>query len=261
MTNFIRKTAGGAALLAASSLAIPAQAATIAVPGATSTSMISAWSIEDETANGWGHHRRWRRHRGGGDVLAGILILGGAVAVAKAIENSNDRKYRERDERYRDYRDYDRDAQYRDSRYPRLDAARRGIDGAIEDCVEEVERDERVGTVDTAERDSSGWQVGGELARGGRYSCTFSADGRVRDVDIDMGRRSSRAIDEDRDLAADRGRYDDDYYASARSRIEDEQPAFEAEEQAAEADDDLWERGEADDRYETAGGPDYALAQ
>jgi len=263
MNSYLRKFAGVSALFAASSLAVPVQAAPITVPGAAPVA--GTWDIDDETVNGWGHDRRWRRHRHGGDVLAGILIFGGAIAVASAIGNAKEREYRDRDARYRDYRDYpdyrdrDRGADYAEDRYRRDDAARRGIDVAIEDCVDEVQRDERVATVDTAERDGSGWQVGGELARGGRFECSLGADGRVKDIDIDIARRSSQ---ETRDYGevADRGRYDDDYYASARSRLEDRGPVAERG-SAAEDDDNLWERGEADDRYETAKGPDYALVQ
>ncbi|WP_066552671.1 hypothetical protein [Croceicoccus bisphenolivorans] len=273
MTIRINKLADAAALLAASSLAIPAQAASLGVPGINPVA--NAWSIEDETVHGWERHRRGHRHSDGGGILAGILILGGAVAVAKAIDNSNERKYRERDERYRDYRyrdrpDYDADANYRDRNYPRDDYARRGIDGAIEDCVYEVERSERVATVDTAERDGSGWEVEGDLARGGRFSCSFSVDGRIRDIDIASGSsRSERYDDDDRDDDDDRwgaaDSRDEDYYASARERIGEGAPDLPAQDAGVkpspESADDTWERGAPDDRYDTAKGPDYALVQ
>ncbi|RVQ68883.1 hypothetical protein EKN06_01240 [Croceicoccus ponticola] len=281
MTIRIRKSAGAVAFLAATSLAIPTQAASLDVPG---SGAVGHWSAVDDTANGWGggwggYGGRWRGHGrvDGGDVLAGILIFGGAIAVARAIENSNDRNYRERDVRYRDrdvrYRDnreYDRDARYRDYRNPRDDeASRRGIDGAIEDCVDEVERDQRVASVDTAERDAAGWRVEGDLARGGRFACSLSSDGRVRDVDIDIGRRSSREdagyeqAARQPDIERTDGR-NDDYYASARSRADAPSPTRQVEvevEKEQGSGERTWERGQSDDRYETAGGPDYALAQ
>ncbi|WP_144095598.1 hypothetical protein [Croceicoccus sediminis] len=261
MKNFFRSAAGAAALLGASSMAVPVQAAPI-TPSANAPQ--GMWTIEDETAHGWRHHRRWHRNRvDGGDVLAGILILGGVVAIAKAAENAQERKYRERrDDDYR-YRDYDRDSRrpydsrYDDRRY--ADNSRRGIEGAIEECVDEVERSERVRSVDTAERDASGWRVEGDLANGGRFDCEIDASGRVRDIDIEIGSRSYGRADETVRPARD-SRYGDDYYADARARI-DQGSTPAPVEQDAEADDEsrTWERGEADDRYETADGPDYAL--
>lgn len=309
MSIRIRKSAGIAAILASATLALPAQAASLSNPAAGA---VGHWTAADETAHGWRSRGGWGGYYGGrwgghghvrgGDVLAGILIVGGALAVVKAIENSNDRRYRDRDYRDRDYRyrdyregDYrDRDARYpdyrdgaRDYRDPRdssYDDPRRGIDGAIEDCVGEVQRDSRVATVDTAERNEDGWRVAGDLARGGRYSCKFGNDGRVRDIDIEMGKSSSRdepAYEARRD---DRGyemgreeagrdpRYDDDYYASARERIGEQGPdvrsaetsdAVEVPEMAVPAEDGdrTWQRGEADDRYETASAGDYTVAR
>ncbi|MBS7668347.1 hypothetical protein [Croceicoccus gelatinilyticus] len=256
MNSIFRSAAGAAALLAASSLAVPVQAAPLPT---TSDAPTGIWTIESETAHGWKHHRRWRRNRvDGGDLLAGILILGGVVAIAKAAENAQERKYRERrDEDYR-YRDYDRDSRrYDDRRY--ADNSRRGIDGAIEDCVYEVERSEEVRTVDTAERDERGWHVEGDLANGGRFDCEIDASGRVRDIDIEVGsRRYGSAADAVR--PARDSRYGDDYYADARARIEEQAPATRVEDGARPADEgDTWERGTPDDRYQTADGPDYAL--
>ncbi len=316
MSIRFRKSAGIAAILATTTLALPAQAANISSIG---HGAVGHWNTADDIAHGWRSRGGWGGYYGGGwggygrvrggDVLAGILIVGGALAVVKAIENLNDRRYRERDypnrdyrdrayrdgdyrdgdyrdgdyrdddQRYRDYRD--RDGDYRGSgendgrdyrapiegRYD--DDARRGVNGAIEDCVGEVQRDSRVATVDTAERDGDGWHVSGDLARGGRYSCKFGNDGRVRDIDIDMGRASPR--DEISQETRRDERYDDEYYASARARIGDRGPEVrssevappaEEPEMAAPADDGsrTWQRGEADDRYETASAGGYALA-
>jgi len=258
------------AIVGIRTLAIPAQAAPIETPSAAFSSHdASVWQVEDEAVNGWGRDRYWRRHRhhhtDAGDVLAGILILGGVVAVAKAIDNSSQNR-RDRDERYRDYpdRDYREAPRYRDydDRYDRGDRSQRGIGGAVAQCVDEVERTERVESVDTAEREGSGWQVEGELRGGGRYACEVGADGRVRDIDLDRDDRVTR-----QDQAPDRNaddRYDDEYYAEARSRMEDNTPAVRAEEAEHEAGADdgsrTWERGEPDDRYETVEGSTYALA-
>ena len=71
------------------------------------------------------HRRyRWRRDRGidAGDVITGILILGGIAAITDAARDA-ERDQRERDEQYErehDYRDRDYDRDYAERR----DAAR-----------------------------------------------------------------------------------------------------------------------------------------
>lgn len=251
MFNRIHHCTGAIALIAATSLAMPAHAVSSNPPSADAPHAVSAWSVGDETVHGWGRRHRHRDRIDGGDVLAGILILGGVVAVASAIGNSKQRE-RERDERYRDYRDYDRESEYRDDRY-RLryaETGRRGIEGAIDHCVDSVERDAAVGSVDTAERDGSGWHVEGELREGGRFSCRIGPDGRVRDIELDIGRRSYGEAANGRSEA---------YYAEARANHEEQAPerAVEAGEGASPGRE--WKRGEPDDRYDTADGPDYAL--
>lgn len=288
MTNRFRTFAGGTALLAATSLALPAQATPLSAPSAATS--VHGWTVADETVHGH-RYRGWDRRGHGGDILAGILILGGAVAVLKAAERSRERRDRDgrdwdRDGRYPDSRypdahyrdrpgydgDYDDDAGYRDRGDLRDGAAGRGIDGAVEDCVAEVERSERVGSVDTADRTASGWKVAGDLAKGGRYTCSFGTDGRVRDVQIDGSRAGARddndAWGDDDNSWGESGQRDDDYYASARERIGGSQSAWDdapedtaaapSNRQAETQDDRTWERGEADDRYDTAKGPDYA---
>lgn len=288
MTNRFRTFAGGTALLAATSLALPAQAAPL--PVRASASSVHGWTVDDETVHGH-RYRGWGRRDNSGDILAGILILGGAVAVLKAAERSRERRDRDGgdwdgdgrypDSRYPDARyrdrpgydgDYDDGAGYRDRGDSRDGYAGRGIDGAVEDCVAEVERSERVGSVDTADRTASGWKIAGDLAKGGRYSCSFGSDGRVRDIQIDGDRAGTRDDndawrDDDSDWG-ESGQRDDDYYASARERIGETQPAWDevgdepaaapANQRAETQEDRTWERGEADDRYDTAKGPDYA---
>lgn len=163
--------------------------------------------------------RHWHsRDRGidGGDVLAGVLIIGGIAAVAAAAsKSSRDRRASEyrvpeneqrssgypSDDDYRNWRN-DRD---RNSRYgePDADDSRdhRGgsdyrdgrdwrsagsTDGAVDVCVEELEQSNRaVDTVDGVNRDADGWRVNGRLRDGRSFSCVAEADGGIRRLIVD----------------------------------------------------------------------------
>lgn len=227
MPSFTKLTAAPALLAALSLTATPVQAAEMApVAPQAATPVVPAWAPGDDVA---ANHRyyRYRRHRGvdAGDVLTGILILGGIAAVANAAKGSRNARY-------------PTDARYPDSRYPdpRRGDARyddgRGIDRAVSQCVDAIERDARVDRVDTVNRNASGWTVTGSLFDGQGFTCSIGADGRI-DA-LDYGARGT-AYDTDgadaygyeaRGSGQDR-QYDDDYYAAARARAEtDAQPAY-----------------------------------
>ncbi len=154
-------------------------------------------------ARGWhGHHDRGLD---AGDVFAGLLIIGGIAAVASATSKANREKREERypdpypqqrypsDQDYRDYRDYrDRSGGYGeprdDSRYPETGwrGSSESIDGAVDACVDEVERgSRRVDTVDGVNREGGGWRVEGRIRDGRDYSCTVGSDGRIRSATVD----------------------------------------------------------------------------
>ena len=151
--------------------------------------------------------RHWRHHdRGinGGDVLAGVLILGGIAAVAAAANNSNSKRDREaQDYRYPETR-YPSDDQYRDWRAERdadtgyVQGAEsepyggsdwRGagaIDGAVNACTGEIERGEhRIDSVEGVNRQADGWRIDGRLQDGRAFSCTAGSDGRIRSATVD----------------------------------------------------------------------------
>lgn len=136
---------------------------------------------------GWGGHRH-RDRVDAGDVITGILIIGGIAAIASAASNNNKNKdryeRRERDERYdRDGRDdrYERDYG-RDDRPQWQEGT--GINGAINRCLGEVSRGNAQGAeVDSVARDGEGWRVEGR-ASGGNFSCTIDGDGRIRNVNV-----------------------------------------------------------------------------
>ncbi|MBX7541732.1 hypothetical protein [Qipengyuania sphaerica] len=225
----IKNLAAAPAMIAALSLtAAPAYAAEMPLP-ATSPSYAGADVVQQIEEAGKAEHRRYHRYRyrrgpGLGDVLAGVLIVGAIAHVAKAASR-DDRRYRDRD--------YRRDVRYDDTR---------GIDRAIEMCVDAVDRERRVETVDRVDRTARGWMVEGTVSRGDGFTCRIDNSGRV--TDIDFGGRGARYEDDDRDYddryediryendqgeneqGGDDGRqWDDDRYASEWSRVDSEAPA------------------------------------
>ena len=113
----------------------------------------------------------WRGHRRGirgGDVLAGVLVLGGIAAIASAASNNNRRRDRDvvvvERERVRNDRDYDYRPENR--RTNRSTTGGSGIDNAVSQCLNEIERDVRVDSVDGASRIAQGWVVTGTLFNG-----------------------------------------------------------------------------------------------
>lgn len=139
---------------------------------------------------GWGGG--WGRHHDdidAGDVITGILIIGGIAAIASAA--SKGKKDRERETRDRDYRERDRDYRERDDSRGYGNDSRptwqdgRGIDSAVNRCVAEVERgNRRVDAVDTVNRDGAGWRVAGRMNGGDAFTCTIDSDGRIRNSSI-----------------------------------------------------------------------------
>lgn len=152
--------------------------------------------------SGWGGRGWGRNHHDGidgGDVLAGVLILGTIAAVASAASKSK----RDRDNNGvvtgRDI-DGEYDGGYNgprnNGRYGDVPPPSRGsdkgdwgrnrsIDGAVDTCVGEVERGSaRVDTVDAVARDGQGWRVSGRTRGNEPFSCSVDAEGRVRDLNV-----------------------------------------------------------------------------
>jgi hypothetical protein len=195
---------------ALSMLAPPAAAADLPSPAHARAYDPAAETVE--------RHRRWRDRDNVdvGDILVGVLILGGIAAIASAAEQSD------RQDRYPDYPDYDGAPGYRGpdghSGYQS-----QGMDRAVDMCVTEVERGSgRVGSVDGANRTGEGWQVSGELERGGNWSCWIGNDGRVSDIDVTEGYGASSAQGPD-------GQWSDEAYARARALHGEYRPAQDEE--------------------------------
>lgn len=147
--------------------------------------------------NGWGN--RWnggwgRRHNDGidgGDVLAGVLVLGTIAAIASAAsKNSRDKREqdvrRPGDDSWRygdDTRDDNRPA---DTSRPSDMGRSVSLDNAVDTCVADVERgSNRVDTVDNVNRQGDGWRVEGRTQGGASWNCSVDASGRVKGVTTD----------------------------------------------------------------------------
>lgn len=168
---------------------------------AAALSMVAAPALADR---GWGGgYRHHDRDDTGAWVVGGIIGIGILAAIASAASKSKrEREAREGVYRGDDYRgdDYRRDDYRRDdNRYgnrsedsrPAYSGSPRGIDGAVDRCVSEVERGStRVESVDNAARDANGWRVSGRINGGQSFECTIDGEGRIRGVSID-GRAAS----------------------------------------------------------------------
>jgi len=161
---------------------------------------------------GWGHDRRWRRDRvDAGDVILGAVLIGGIAAII----SSENRRQRDRDVVVVDRDPYNRDRDYRDyrgdRRAPPREASASGLDNAANMCVDRIEREQRVGTVDNVARTSSGWQVTGALANGETFDCRIGNDGRIETVGYGEGYATSGSAGD--------SQWNDDSYAAARASV------------------------------------------
>ncbi|MFZ9395694.1 MAG: hypothetical protein ACO25F_06485 [Erythrobacter sp.] len=197
------------------------------------------------------HNHRYWRHRDridAGDVLAGVLIIGGIAAIANAASKADRQdRYRERDYRY------DR-PEYREDRDRRRSGEPRGIDRAVDMCVAEVERDVRIDTVDSVERNGEGWRVAGTIFNGDRFTCSIGSDGRIDNVDYGDS-FAAAAVPADNQHSDDRYRaawaqHDNAPSSQATTPGADGKPAY----PGGPVDGDLEADG-ADDRYGMAEAP------
>jgi len=147
-------------------------------------------------ARDWYGGRHWhKRDRiDTGDVLAGVLVIGGIAAIASAASSASKAK-READYRYPERRDEtyrgDNRRGYGDGReddrsYAPGNRSGEAVSGAVDRCVGEVERgDRRVDTVDAVSRTMDGYRVEGRTGNGRSFTCTVDGGGQIRSVSID----------------------------------------------------------------------------
>ncbi len=219
MAFFTSRFAAATALAASLAMAAsPVAAAQLSHAGGAKAPVPAAksWSVESETAHrhrggwgggygggygGWGGHRHHHHGDGidGGDVLAGVLILGGIAAIASAASNNSRDRDRESEP------DREPDVYYRngDNRTSGYDGS--GLDNAADMCVQEIERSEPVNSVDSVERIGSGWEIEGKLSSGRNFRCNIDNSGKVSRVELDDK------------VSANTPQWNDDAYARARA--------------------------------------------
>ena len=260
MAQFNRFAAISGLIAALSMAATPAAAAELPVAAPATKSSIPVFGGFDEESLKAERHRYWRyrghhrHHVDAGDVLAGVLIIGGIAAIANAAARSDrDARYRDRDERYRDYRDDRRD--YRSRPTNRSTAGGRGLERAVDMCVAEIERDVRIDSVDSVDRSGEGWRVTGTIFNGDRFTCDIGEDGRIENVDFGGGFALA--------TPPQGNQHSDDRYRAAWAQVDrpgSAAPAGEGTERlpaypGGPIDGDLVDGALADDRYAMAEAP------
>ena len=192
MTRF-RKASAALGLTAALSMAAtPGMAAQLPAAAAPDTAPVGVHQWDGDAVKAE-RHRRWRHHRNridAGDVLAGVLIIGGIAAIADAASRPK------RDDRYRETSS-------------RRSTSGDGLDRAVDMCLGQIERDVRVDTVDNVARTGEGWSVTGTIYNGDSFSCQIDNRGRVSDITYG----NDFAATEDR-------QWNDERYRAARAQVD-----------------------------------------
>ena len=212
-----------AVLISTSALAVPAsnpakpraaKTVPITIPLSVMPVAGTAWSPADERYEA---RRHWKRHRhndgiDGGDLLGGLLVLGGIAAVAAAIDKSGDEQRARRDgesypQRAYDYRgDQVAQSEWRGRERSFADEQ----DRAVEACSAEAAGSGQVDEIHAVEWLESEWRVRGDYQGGGGFTCSVDGNGKAY---VGMG---DQARNDMRDTPG--GEDDpDDRYATAQS--------------------------------------------
>ena len=195
MIATLKSTARCAAALACATMAAspmlaaptPAKTVPITIPLSAKPAP-AAWTPADEAFD---NHRRWRRYRDrggidGGDLLGGLLVLGGIAAVAGAIKK--DKQERRERTQGSDYPYPERPYDYRQGEraYDERGSARE-LDRAVEACSAEAGRAGRVDRIYDVDKIDGEWRVRGDYQGGREFTCTVDSNGRAY---VGMGARS-----------------------------------------------------------------------
>lgn len=177
---------GTALLVSVSLIATPALAAALSVPaiGPATEAPVASWSPAADVAHdrGWGPPRGHHHHDDGidgGDLIAGILLLGGIAAIFSATNNANKNKQAEQD-RYRTQQPEPRDsapdyrAQPSQPQNWGEGADMTKLDAAADACVDAVSSRGKVDHVYTVDPSGNGYRVTGDFTTGETFACAVS---------------------------------------------------------------------------------------
>ena len=154
---------------------------------ALAAASVASLAATPAVAQGWGWGGNWGGHRhhdhvDAGDIIAGVLIIGGIAAIASAASKSK------RDRRNDDYRgDYPRERQggYTGNDNDQQWQQNGGVDSAVNRCSNEVSRGSgRSVSVETINRDGDGWRVSGRTGEGADFTCSVDSSGQIRNVQV-----------------------------------------------------------------------------
>ena len=226
------------ALVSTGALAVPVKPAgpktvPITIPLSHTPLAATAWSPADERYEA---RRHWKRHRhhdriDGGDLLVGLLVLGGVAAVAGAIDKSGDEQRERRDGADYPQRPYDyrgEDAGREDWRGRERSSAGEQ-DRAVDACSAEASRSGRIDEIYEVEKIDGEWRVRGDYESGSEFTCSVDANGRARVGTEDQASNSdwnARGGEDFADVAdaapqarvgADAGEGGDDRYATGQA--------------------------------------------
>ncbi|MEE4450695.1 hypothetical protein [Novosphingobium resinovorum] len=161
---------------------------------------VSASPVLARGRDDWRPHRHYRGGGiSGGDLLAGLLVVGGIAAIASAASknSSDDRASGQADEpepyRYPGGPEAGGDAGYGDApagegpaSYPGGPAVQGSFGAAVDACSAELERGGKaVDSVDSVRRMGERYSVDGRLQDGRPYACSVDETGHIRSVAVD----------------------------------------------------------------------------
>ena len=185
------------ALMSTSAVALPGAIAVragtpktvpITIPLSIMPRAAAAWSPANERYEA---RRHWKLHRhndgfDGGDVLVGLLVLGGIAAVAGSIDKSGYQQRERRSggdypQRPYDYRgdDWRGDEQREEDWRGQQPSSSRAMDRAVEACSAEAARTGRIDEIYAVDRIDGEWRVRGDYEGGGQFTCTVDSSGRA----------------------------------------------------------------------------------
>ena len=189
--TILRIASRAAAIVAATTMAVSPAMATrtvsITAPLSAKPARSPAWTPADDV---FANHRRNRGGSTVGNVLTGLLVIGGIAAVAKAIDKDQEKRRRDRtqgrdypyrdgpypDEPY-DYRDSRRDDDRRDDSFGR--GYSREVDRVVDACAAEAQRSGRVDEILDVGKVGDEWRVRGDYDDGRAFSCSVDRNGRA----------------------------------------------------------------------------------